>query len=267
MRIFFHTSCLVVLTALACNGTETQNPISGGALVSFGNSGCKKETLANAFQTLQNVPLTDAGVLNYGDEVAGLKCFAWQTTGADALRISLINFEEACGAEWVGSANVASDGVLTLGLNNPQCLIASCGWCIYDWSFEVKGVNLARDLPVTVNIDTCPGEQDVKVTSAQLPLATQSSGILCRYANFNAVGWQAMSLGTCGQAGMPCTATNMCQASGGSTAQTCQGDLTCADNGTASEMICTKPCAVDSDCGSTGAQSCQTGLCRPQTAW
>jgi hypothetical protein len=266
MKIFQYSSSLALVATLACNGTETQNPNSGTTLVSFGNSGCKKETLPNAYR-ITNMPLTDAGIINYGGEVEGLKCFAWQTTGADSVTISLINFEEACGAQWEGSARIASDGTLQLGLTNPKCTIAMCGWCIYDWSFEVKGVDLGQDLPVTLGIDTCPGEQDVKVTSVQLPLATQSSGIMCRYANFNAVGWQAMALGTCGALGMPCTGTNMCQNTGGSTEQTCHGDLTCTDNGTASEMICAKPCTLDSDCGANGVQSCQAGVCRPKTAW
>lgn len=268
MRLLAHASSFVLLTITACNGTETQNPNSPDtALVSFGNSGCKKETLAHATRRTQAVTLSDGGIVSYGEEVAGLKCFAWQPTGSDSIKISLINFEEACGAQWKGDAKLDSNGALTLGLVNPKCLIASCGWCIYDWSFEVKGIPAGENLPVTVNIDTCPGEQAIKTTTVELPLATESEGILCRYANFNALGWQALSLDTCGTVGMPCTGTSMCSSSGGVTAQTCQNDLTCTDNGNPSEMICAQPCTQDSDCGITGVQSCQSGLCRPKAAW
>ena len=267
MRSLAHSSSLVLLTLLACNGTETQNPNSGGPLLAFGNSGCKKETLANASIGTQAATTADAGVIDYGDEVAGLKCFAWQTTGTNTVKVSLINFEEACGAKWEGKAQVDSNGALTLGLVNPRCLVAECGWCIYDWTFEVNGIATDHNLPVAENIDTCPGQQAVKTTNAELLLATQPSGILCRYANFSAIQWQALSLGTCGTVGMPCMATSMCSNSGGSTTQTCQGDLTCTDNGNSSQMICATPCVLDSDCGTTGVQSCQSGLCRPKSAW
>jgi hypothetical protein len=267
MRSLAYSSLLVLLTIFACNGTETQNPNSGGSLLAFGNSGCKKETLASTSNRTQAVTPADAGVISYGDEVEGLKCFAWQTTGADAVKISLINFEEACGAQWQGSVRAESNGALTLGLVNPNCLIAKCGSCIYDWSFEVKGITINQNLPVAVNIDTCPGQEAVKTTNAELPLATQPSGILCRYANFSALQWQALSLGTCGTVGMPCMATSMCSISGGAATQSCQGDLTCTDNGNSSQMICATQCVLDSDCGTTGVLSCQSGLCRPKSAW
>lgn len=268
MKLLRYSCSLAILTILACNGTETQNPgNSGGTLVTFGNSGCKKETLANALRSTQAETLGDSGVISYGEEVAGLKCFAWQTTAADSVKVSLVNFEEACGAEWQGNAEFEAEGALKLSLVNPQCRIAKCGTCIYDWSFEVRGVRAGENLPVTVNIDTCPGEQAIKTTNAELPLATQPQGILCRYANFSAIGWQAMALGTCGTLGMPCTGTSMCSNTADASAQTCQGDLTCTDNGNPSEMVCVKPCTLDSDCGVTGVQSCQSGLCRPKSAW
>ena len=268
MKLLTCASLVVLLTISACNGTETQNPSKPDTtLLSFGNSGCKKETLAHAVRSTQAVTDADGGVISYAEEVAGLKCFAWQPMGTGSIKISLINFEEACGAQWQGKAELDSSGALTLGLVNPQCLIASCGYCIYDWSFEVNGIPAGENLPVTVNIDTCPGEQPIKVTSAELPLARQSEGILCRYANHNALGWQAASLGTCGEVGMPCTGTSMCSLGGDAAEQTCQTSLTCTDNGNPSEMICAQPCTVDSDCGITGVQSCQAGLCRPKAAW
>ena len=72
-----------------------------------------------------------------------------------------MNLEGACGAQWEGAALVNDDGSLTFRLDNPKCLVASCGWCIYDWSFEVSGVEATgAELPVSIIVDTCPGEQD-----------------------------------------------------------------------------------------------------------
>ncbi|GEM_PF-1540272 len=268
MRRLGTASSFVLLTVLACNGTETQNPEhTNGALVGFGNSGCKKETLDHASRRTQAVTTADAGVISYGEEVEGLKCFAWRSTGSDSVKISLVNFEGACGAEWKGHAALDASGALTLGIINPQCQIANCGICIYDWSFEVRGIALGTNLPLAVSIDTCPGEQPIKTTNVELPLATQPDGILCRYADFSALGWQAMALGTCGDVGMPCTGTNMCSNSDGSTAHGCESGLTCTDNGNADEMICATSCTIDADCGVTGVKSCQQGLCRPKAAW
>jgi hypothetical protein len=266
MRLLGYSS-FAVLTILACNGTETQNPNSpGSTLVSFGNSGCKKETLAGVSRGAQT-PSWDAGVLDYGEQVEGLKCFAWQASAAGSFKISLINFEEPCGARWQGSAQLDASGALALGLVNPECSITKCGTCIYDWSFEVRGVAATVNLPVSVSVDVCPGKQAVTNTQVELPLASQPEGILCRYANFSALQWQANALGSCGTVGMPCLGTSMCSNSDGSTAQTCNDGLTCTDNGNPSEMICAKPCTLDADCGLTPVQSCQAGLCRPKAAW
>ncbi len=250
-----------------CNGTETQNPASGKPLVAFGNSGCKKEVLASTSSKLSSFSPVDAGPTAYEAEVEGLKCVAWEMSGTDRVKINLINFEEACGAQWEGTAKLDDSGQLQLGLVNPQCLIALCGWCIYDWSFDVAGVRGFSHLPVTITIDTCPGQQELKTSSVDLPLDTQQSGIKCRYANFFALGWQAMSLGTCGAVGMPCEGTSMCSSLDASATKTCQSDLVCTNNGDTTQEICAKPCANDADCGSAGVLSCQSGLCRPKNLW
>ena len=268
MKNFASTSLLCCLVSTACNGTETQNPVNGqtGPLVSFGNSGCKKEVLSQAAVRTDAI-ITDAGIISYGQDVAGLKCVAWQMVAADEIKISLINFEDACGAQWQGGAEFDGPGALHLSLVNPQCMIAACGWCIYDWSFDVKNATLQQNLPVIITVDTCPGQQGIKTSNVELPIGVEPSGIKCQYANFNALGWQAMSLGTCGTMGMPCTGTSMCSSGGVDAGSACQGNLTCTDNGDAAQQICAGPCAADSDCGTTGALSCQAGLCRPKTPW
>ena len=160
-----------------------------------------------------------------------------------------------------------SSGQLQLGLVNPQCLIANCGLCIYDWSFDVQGIGSVQNLPVTITIDTCPGQQTIKTASVELPVGTEASGIRCRYANFNALGWQALSLGTCATLGMPCAGTSMCASADTSTSSRCQDSLVCTNNGDPSQEICAQDCSVDSDCDSKGVDFCQGGLCRPKNTW
>jgi hypothetical protein len=200
----------------------------------------------------------------------GLKCIAWEATSKSELTLDLYNFEGSCGAEWTGKAAVKSDKELQLSLVNPDCRIALCGWCIYDWAFEVEAVDTTKDLALKLGIDTCPSNHEqhpVQSATATLPLDAKSSGIMCRFANFNALGWQAMALSQCGMEGMPCAGTNMCPGASGSTELTCQGDLVCSNNGNAEERICLKACSADSDCGTLGVRSCQDGLCRPKTVW
>lgn len=254
------------LIAYSCMGTETQNP--SDPLRSFKDSGCKKERSSAVNATADTATASQSLVsTNYSGETAGLKCIAWEILGDNRTKIDLYNFEGACGAQWSGQAATGTDGELQLALVNPQCLIASCGWCIYDWSFEVEGLDVSKALSVGLGIDTCPGERDVERFEATLPIDVETSGILCNYANFNALGWQAMALTECGTTGMPCQGTDMCDTATTPTELACAGDLVCADNGNSDERICVKSCSTDEDCGSLGVSACTDGLCRPKSNW
>lgn len=262
----------VVLLALSCEGTETQNPAN--PLTSFKDSGCKKENATKVVAALnrfgdgyatasQPVVSTD-----YSAETAGLKCFAWEVLESGQVKVDLINFESACGPKFVGDAKIDSNGVLQLSVSNPGCMLADCGECIYDWSYEVATLDTSKPLPVRLGIDVCPGSDAIRYIEATLPVDTQSSGILCNYADYGAIGWQAMGLSQCGTVGMPCVNTMMCSRGGNSAAAaSCEGDLVCADNGNAEERICAKACSGDADCGSLGVLSCSGGLCRPKNGW
>jgi hypothetical protein len=258
------------LIAYACEGTETQNP--SASLNAFQDSGCKKET---AVKSTTGVRASDSlaaitelfSSTNYSAETSGLKCFAWERTDGNRLKLDLYNFEAACGAEWTGRATVDPNTGLNLTVSNPECLIAKCGLCIYDWSFDVSGIDTNEALPVHLAVDTCPGKQDLKTYSTLLPIHERSSGILCNYADFNALGWQAAALSECGTLGMPCQGTSMCSQTPASTDTTCQNDLVCTTNGTDNESICAKPCSKDEDCGTLGVQKCASGLCRPKENW
>jgi hypothetical protein len=268
--------CGFLMTALVicCSGTETSNPATpfGGppTLARFANSGCKKEAKsATATPYASGIGMAtqalDIGAL--ATETAGLKCVAWETGASGTLSLGLINFEGACGAQWAGTATVDAQG-LTLGLVNPDCRKALCGWCIYDWTFDVNIAKHVSPLAVTIQIDTCPGTDPVQTKTVSLPVDTTPKGIVCNYANWNALGWQAMALGTCGAVGMPCLGTaGLCSGSATPTATTCNAGLTCTMGAAATDSICAKSCAAESDCGTSGAQTCTSGLCRPKTAW
>lgn len=252
------------LIAYSCAGTETQNP--GDPLKSFKDSGCKKEK--------QGLPEADVVRLgeglvstDYSGDTAGLNCIAWEVLDNNRTKVDLYNFHGACGAEWTGKAKIGEDGDLQLSLVNPECLIARCGWCIYDWSFEVVGLDTSKPLPLSLGIDTCPGEQPIEKAIATLPVNAKPSGILCNYAHFGALGWQAQALSECGKVGMPCTGTSMCTTSTAATELTCADDLVCTDNGNPDERICAKPCTADADCGTKGVLGCAEGLCRPKNNW
>lgn len=264
----------LVLFAVACAGTETQNPAN--PLVSFNDSGCKKENGSKsvaAWKRLGDEYATAAQAVvstDYSAETSGLKCFAWEVSDGGQVKIDLINFESSCGPKFVGDAKLDSSGVLQLSVTNPGCMVADCGSCIYDWSYEVAAIDTSKPLAVRMGIDVCPGREDIEYSTTSLPVNTQPSGILCKYASYGALGWQAAVLSECGQVGMPCLKTPMCTdrgGTGGTTDPTCEGELVCTDNGNTEQRICAKTCTGDPDCGSKGVLSCMDGLCRPRNAW
>ncbi|MBX3125760.1 MAG: hypothetical protein KF718_03555 [Polyangiaceae bacterium] len=245
---------LALLLLGACGGEESSpSSTPGDTLLSFKGSACKKEG-------------TGGQALTADEAYAGLQCIRWKSLGADKLSIELFNFEGACGAQWKGQSQALADGVVELRAGNPGCLLAACGSCMYDWTFDVK-VATSADLPLSIVTDPCPGEQQPHTVTATLPLTSAPDGELCRYADYSGLGWQAMSLGTCGHAYMPCrTSGGMCSPEGSST-EPCAVGLTCADGAGAGEPVCHAPCAGDGDCAPAGILTCQDGLCRPAKPW
>lgn len=233
----------------ACGSDDAASASGDGSLVAFKGSTCKKE---------------NAGALTAEDTYAGLQCVRWTTVDADTVKIELLNFEGGCGAQWKGEAK-AVDAGLELRLVNPGCLLAACGSCMYDWSFDVRAKG-AADLPLSIVTDPCPGEQTPDQDTATLPLGTTAEGELCRYANHGALGWQAMALSACGKAYMPCRiGGGMCEPNGSE--PECDSGLTCADGASATAKVCHANCTGDSDCAPTGTMKCDGGLCRPAKPW
>jgi hypothetical protein len=243
-RILLGLSLTLALSSCGANDSESTGSPDGGS-VAFQSSACKKD---------------NAQALSEADARAGLKCIRWQPLDGGKLRFELTNFEGACGANWAGKANVGEGG-LELWATNPSCRIASCGWCIYDWTFDVEAP-ADTSLALSVVTDPCPGQQEPARVTATLPLSTSPQGELCRYAHHGALSWQAAALGSCGQAYMPCRGSDICGV--GASSESCDTGLVCADGG-AGQQVCHAPCTAD--CGPGGALTCQDGLCRPANPW
>ncbi|MGC4066874.1 MAG: hypothetical protein QM784_20005 [Polyangiaceae bacterium] len=244
------------LVVWACEGTETQNP--GALSATFSDSGCKKENGLDGSATGSGQALVSA---DYSVATAGYDCVAWEVTSARRLKIAFYNQRGACGAEWTGKAATPENGELRLTIENPECKIAKCGSCLFDWSFELDEIDTTRDLDVTRSVEACPGTIDSEVATFALPLSSANRGIRCTYADHAALLAQATQLGTCGAQGMPCNSE--CSGSDAA-APECAGELTCVE-ASAATRICAKPCQSDLDCDALGVSVCSDGICRPKS--
>jgi len=197
-------------------------------------------------------------------EYDGLQCFVWERLENDVLAITLTNFHAGCAVTWGGDAVLDGDTV-ELRLTNLICAVAGCGWCIYDWSFEVSDVPEVDELPVRVARRGCPDESFEVTDGATLPLGEAAAGALCRYGNKYAVEQHAGEMGQCGQRFMPCTSANeeegFCWSEESS--PPCTGDLVCEPE----TNLCHQQCTSNDDCPLPGTVSCQDGLCRPVDPW
>ena len=242
-------SILIAILGISGCPSEESN------LVSFQGSACKKDA---AFAEIMPLYSTFDS-----DELAGLQCVAWKRADG-GMKVDLINFSGACGADWHGKAVVDGDRV-TVTVENPRCMVADCGSCIYDWSFDVDGVDPEAAITVVAEQDTCPGEQEIDRVTATIP-AGAPEGIICNYASYGSLEWHAMSTGESGMIHMPCVGS---EESEDGTAPPCDGDMVCAENGDGNETheICLAPCTEEADCPHPDLLSCQEGLCRIAEPW
>ena len=268
IEIFLAVSCLAACAqndgSVASPGMDSgvsANSADGDAVVpstAFASSACKKDLVAkSAMARIYSLMVID-------DEAGldGLRCVAWQRVGADELKIDLYNFDSACGAAWSGDAAVAADGMLELHIDNPGCMVAHCGKCLYDWSFDVQvALPANQTTPVAIAIDTCKGQQQTVQLSAAL--GAEDTGISCVFADYGALNWQASAAATCGKAGMPCAGSLLCGSGSLTSTGTCDSGLTCDSSAAVNEPRCLVPCTTTADCPRADAWSCQSGLCRP----
>ena len=257
--IFFSLMLMPVFCVAACDEDDGAGLGGESSLVSFEAGLCKKEADDSS-------ELGPMWIYTVHDETAldGLQCVSW-AQGDGALRIDLINFEEGCSAEWDGDAAV-SDNRVTLNVKNPECRQANCGWCIYDWSFEVEGVDDSREVEVTIAVDDCPEESEIASFSAAIP-AGQKEGIVCRYANHNALVDQAGTLGEMGTLHMPCSGSEYPPQE--RPELLCADDLLCTEvpNGNGKAPVCLAPCETDADCVLPDILACEAGVCQIADLW
>ena len=230
----------------------------GTQATSFSSSACKKDLASKSAMARIRSLL----VIQSEADLDGLRCVAWQRVGADELKIDLYNFDSTCGATWSGDAAVAADGTLELHIDNPGCMVAYCGKCLYDWSFDAQATLSANQAtPIVIAVDTCKGQQQTVELSATL--GAEDAGISCTFADYGALTWQASTVGTCGKAGMPCVGSLLCGSGSCTSTGTCDSGLVCDSSAAVNEPRCLVPCTSTADCPRPDVWSCQSGLCRP----
>jgi hypothetical protein len=230
----------------------------GGTLpLLFTSSPCKKSAAASTTATAG----TGLKVIDNQAGLEGLECMAWQRGSAD-LQMDLFNFDGACGADWTGSAGV-DNGRVNLFIDNPSCMIASCGICMYDWSFTLgwAAIPANQSVPVSIQVSACPGSSTSTTTTS---IGAEKSGIHCTLAHYGALAWHASAKNLCGKAGMPCVGSSLCGSGSSSSTGTCDAGLVCDSSAAANEPRCLVPCQKDTDCPRTDVWSCTSGLCRPK---
>lgn len=255
---------LPLLAALQCTGTETENPVA--PLASFHGSECKKNLPIAA----KSVPPPDGGAVagdtgkavSFDTSYDGLQCIAWQQLDTGVFRFELGNFPNSCGIDdWKGSASITDDGSVVLHAINSGCRAAGCGSCLYDWSFDVRGVSKVADAHLLVSVvnddgSLCPS--NLPPYDVTLPTTDAAQGILCRPADRGALFWQAGTRGTTGELNMPCDAA---------TPTSCVAGFSCGPLASPDDLRCLAPCSDDSDCSLPGVLRCQDGTCRLTQTW
>jgi hypothetical protein len=224
----------------------------------FSTSPCKKSAAAST----TTGPGASLRVIDNQAGLEGLECVAWERGSTDTL-IDLFNFDGACGASWTGDGAVAADGSVKLTVDNPGCMIASCGICMYDWSFTLRSsIPANQTVPLSIQVSPCPGSSTDTTTAS---IGAAKSGINCTFAHYGALAWHAMAKGLCGKAGMPCQGASLCGSGSPSSTGTCATGLVCDSSAAPNEPRCLVPCQNDTDCPRTDVWSCRSGLCRPRS--
>ncbi len=208
------------------------------------------------------------------EQYPGLTCIRWNVGDDGSLALDLLNFGASC-IDWEGRAELRKPDALTLRLleKGEDCNIPMCGSCLFDWSFQVQGIDSGHDLTLHVVVNSCPEQSDGHTYAASLPIATRKSGILCRYDPSVACG----SLhGPCNLAASenqdhyyPCT-TGVPDAgldAGIDAGPACQSGLVCTDKTGQELSTCVPACKKDSDCPLDGLLDCQSGFCLLTESW
>ena len=230
--------------ASCTGGTETDNPAT---LAGFTSSACKTKAAAPAQQAL---------VLE--SDAEGLQCVEWSKGAAGELDVRLLNFPEACGDEYLGTAATAADGTLELAVHKTSCDVFRCGWCVFDFAYKLAGIDATRPLSIHLGAAVCATEPTTFADEVTLPLDQQDAGVVCRYLEHNAAEQYGRAHTSCGQRNMPCGDCN-------GTDTSCDSGLTCTEVAS-SDSRCLESCTTNADC-TTSLTTCQAGLCRAGQSW
>jgi hypothetical protein len=240
--------CALGLTLSMCTsaGTETDNPV-----VDFNATDCKggeELSLAPA------VARTRAALDMPANDYEGLHCYAWQINDGGTITIDVINYGSGCGIEWSLADSVLDAEHVELGIRNAACIVAGCGSCTYDLSFEVKGVALDAPVEVQVREAGCDGADDHVLRAVELPIDREREGMLCRQTS----GGFPPECG--GPRRPPCD--NVVPYDGvGTCSDGCVEGLVCVERALDDRDLCFTPCEEDADCP-LDIESCQDGACR-----
>lgn len=240
--VAIRSGVLLCLLAVGCGQANER----ADATLGYTTSGCKSKT---------GQALTVDG--EQATTYDGLKCVAWEV-GADKTTFRLYNFEGGCGAQYAGQAHLDASGqAVTLSLTNPSGAVAACGWCIYDYVFQVKGAAAGVDLSVAVerSNDAQPGK--LGTDNFVLPAQASPQGVVCQYGHRFALGDHARKTGTAGMRNMPCADEDP------ALTPPCRTGLACtAVDPAGDHRVCLAACAADADCGDSQLYRCAGGGCR-----
>jgi len=246
------TACLL---APSCTGTETDNPSID---FDFAGSQCKK----TGFSEKILPGATSAALMS--DDLRGLHCIAWNADDEGRLKLQVSNYDGPClvEVEWEGRVLERKDGGfdLRVAFTDPECRIAACGSCLYDFQFEIEGVDTHAPLPLSFGDEIC-GEPDDSPVELTLPLDEGRDGLACRHVNRGTLDWLSM----CGSAHTPCGETaDDCELPDEDTPEPwhCEEGLTCSEED--GQRLCLRECDSDEDCPLAGVETCVDGLCHLQ---
>ncbi|HXK20225.1 MAG TPA: hypothetical protein VNG33_20580 [Polyangiaceae bacterium] len=228
------------LVVSCAGGTETGNPAT---LKGFTASGCKSRA-----------PEPGQQALVLASDAEGLQCIEWSHDAAGSLTLRLLNFPEPCGDKYLGTSSVTKAGELELSVYKDSCGVDRCGLCVFDFDFELTGVDTAHPLDLRTGSAICQSAATSWDDGVTLAVDQADTGVMCRYLERSAVEQYGRGRGTCGERNMPC---GDCA---GLDTQSCSDGLTCSAVGDA-DSRCLAACTSDDDCAG-GLMTCQDGLCQ-----
>jgi hypothetical protein len=135
-----------------------------------------------------------------------------------------------------------------------------CGWCLFDFHFELQDVSGDAPLPLRFGTAVCESQPTMFEPDVTLPIDTENSGILCRALKSGPLFWFANSRSVCGSANMPCGPG--CH---DPVRTTCNDGLTCTELAQG-DSRCLADCESDDDCPA-GLTSCVAGTCQAASSW